>query len=366
MAIIGTEFGLPTSSIQLTISTFLAGLALGQLGWGSVSDHFGRRGPLLAGLGLFVLASVGCALATSLDQLLAARLMQGIGASAGQVLSRAVISDRFQGRGAARMLTSQQLVMGLGPMFAPLIGAALLLIGSWRLIFWALACLGISITILVMLRVRESRSAETLALARSERRHVAYWRLLRNSHVLAHVVGGGLTSAAFLSWLGGSAMLLQDEWGWSPQQMALLFALCGGLIIGISQLNRIFLSYAEPATIRDVGICWAIALAVIGLLCWSTGFGGRAAIVGCIIGALACHALVSANNQASALVLDRLRGGSLSALLGASTFLAGAIATWGISHFAPRGGVVLITSILGFYGTALAVNLLPRATLRLR
>ncbi len=134
---ITSDMGSSPAAVQLTITATLAGLALGQLLIGSISDAMGRRKPLLAGLALYVIASIGIVFVTSVEALTALRFIQGLGASAGMVLSMAIVRDRFEGIQVGKALARLMLVVGVAPSIAPLIGAQFLRLGSWRYMFVA-------------------------------------------------------------------------------------------------------------------------------------------------------------------------------------------------------------------------------------
>ncbi|WP_293682937.1 MFS transporter, partial [uncultured Phenylobacterium sp.] len=129
---IGASLRASPGQAQATVAAFLAGMALGQIFYGPWSDRVGRRIPILAGIAIFTLASIGCAMAATIDQLLVGRFVQALGACAGGVVSRAVVRDQFSHTETARMLSLMMLIMGIAPILAPLIGSLLLVVGGWR------------------------------------------------------------------------------------------------------------------------------------------------------------------------------------------------------------------------------------------
>src|SRR5256885_7613264 len=151
------EFAASTARVQHTVSAYLFGMGLGQLAFGPLTDRFGRKRPLLLGLGLFALASAGCALAHSIDSFALLRFAQALGGSAGMVVIRAVIRDRFDAIQSARVLSLMMLVMGVAPILAPLAGGWLLLDGSWHWIFGLLAAYALLCVALVFFFLEESQ-----------------------------------------------------------------------------------------------------------------------------------------------------------------------------------------------------------------
>src|SRR4051812_28931288 len=136
------EFGTSSSAVQLSLSVYFIGIALGQAIYGPLSDRHGRRPPLFVGLALFVAGSLGCALAANVGALVSFRFVQALGGCAPLVIPRAVVRDLFDERNSVRMLSVLMLVMGLAPILAPLIGGQMLEYLGWRSIFWAYAAYG--------------------------------------------------------------------------------------------------------------------------------------------------------------------------------------------------------------------------------
>ena len=142
LPVLGVEFGASAGHVQLSVASFFLGLAVGQGFYGPLSDRFGRTRPLYAGLFLFVVASIGCALAPSIDFLIGVRFFQALGACSGQVIARAVVRDLFEPREAVQIYSLLVLVMGVSPVLAPLLGGQILQWFPWRTIFWVIATLG--------------------------------------------------------------------------------------------------------------------------------------------------------------------------------------------------------------------------------
>ncbi|HMP62501.1 MAG TPA: MFS transporter, partial [Phenylobacterium sp.] len=150
---IGQDFQAGAAGVQITVAAFFAGMALGQFFYGPASDRFGRRAPILVGVTIYVAASAACALATSVDMLIAARFVQALGGCAGGVVARAVVRDRFDHTETARMLSLLTLIMGIAPIVAPLLGGLILQVAGWRAIFWTLALFGAVVGLVTLLRL---------------------------------------------------------------------------------------------------------------------------------------------------------------------------------------------------------------------
>jgi DHA1 family bicyclomycin/chloramphenicol resistance-like MFS transporter len=317
-----------SAQAQSTVAAFLAGMAIGQLLYGPASDRFGRRPPLILGGVIFVATSALCALASSAPLLIGARFLQAFGACSGSVIARAIVRDRFDHTDTARILSLMMLVMGLAPIFAPLLGGALLGLGGWRAIFWVITGFGALLAIAILLRLKESRSAETAAHARSEHPVQAYMSLLGRPRLIGYALAGALNGATLFTYISSSPDLLIGAYHISPQAFGWVFGVNGAGVIGANQLNRRLLRRRTP----DEVLAWAswLAVATAGLLALAavSGVGGRWSVLPLLFLVLASYGLMQGNTMAGALNVDPRRAGSISALLGSLSFAAGAVAAW--------------------------------------
>lgn len=321
---IGADLRAPSAEIQSTVAAFLAGMAIGQLFYGPASDRFGRKPPILLGLAIFVAASAGCALAASGEMLVALRFVQALGACAGAVVARAVIRDTFDHTETARMLSLMTLIMGLAPIFAPLLGGLLLTVGGWRSLFWVMAGAGALLALAVALRMQESRSAETAAHARAEHPLRAYASLLSQRRLVGYAAAGALNGAVLFTYIGSSPELLIGTYGISPRAFGWVFGINAVAVIGASQLNRRLLRRWTPDAVlgraSQFGVLAALLLAAAAV----TGIGERWSVLPLLFLVLGSYGLMQGNTMAGALSIDPRRAGSISALLGAFAFATGA------------------------------------------
>jgi DHA1 family bicyclomycin/chloramphenicol resistance-like MFS transporter len=343
---IGRDLGSSTQSIQATVASFMVGIATGQLFWGAVSERLGRRLPLLIGFSAFLVATFVCAIAGNSEVLLVARLCQGLSACAGMVLARAIISDGYEGKAAATVLTWQHLIMGIAPIFAPLIGGLLLVTLGWRSIFWVLLLAAGALMAALWAKLPESQSATAAAHARTETRLAAYWAIIRNRRLFAHVLAGGLSAAMLMTWYTGASPLFEEDFGWSPALSSWVFGILGVTIIGATQLNRPLLARFVPRQIVEGAMVGGMAVLVLGLVLTLAHPPGVHAITaaGLILG-VTTFGFISANNQACALGLDRLRGGSISALIGAGNYGIGAVISSGVTLLPATSGATMLAAM---------------------
>ncbi len=328
------EFSTSAAVVQLSLSVYFIGMALGQAVYGPLSDRHGRRPPLFVGIALFVIGSLGCALAPNVGTLVFFRFLQALGGCAPLVIPRAVVRDLFDERDSVRMLSVLMLVMGLAPILAPLVGGQMLKYFGWRSIFWAYVAYGRVLLLVVALGLEES-----LPLERRTRQPLAavmhtYVRLLSDWRYMGYVLAGGLVFAGLLAYISGSPFIFIELHRISPQRFGFFFGSNAIGIIGASQVNR-FLVHRYTARQILQAVLWITLTASIGLLLAAyTPDAGLVAIVIPLWFFIAMHGIVSPNTTALAMGPYGGVAGSASALLGTVQFLLGAAAGSLISAFA--------------------------------
>ena len=358
---IAAGFHVPTAAAQATIASFLAGLAIGQLFYGPASDRWGRRWPLIGGGALYVVASIVCATAPSLPVLVAARFVQALGGCAGTVIGRAVVRDLFDHRNAARVLSLLMLVMGAAPIVAPLAGGALVAAYGWRAIFWILTGFGVLMTVAVIVYLQESRSAETAAQARSEHPFRAYLALLRQPVLVGYMLAGGLNSAALFAYISASPGLLITTYGIPPARFGWVFGANAVGLIGMSQVNGHLLRHYTPERILSMARMVSLVFAVVLTLDAFTGLGGMYGVLVPLFFVLGSFGFMGANTTAAGLNVDPVRAGSISSLMGVTTFGLGAAASAMISAFHDVGPrPMALTVLLAISGSAVALYTLAQ------
>ncbi|MFF5854381.1 multidrug effflux MFS transporter [Streptomyces sp. NPDC012751] len=318
------------ATVQLTLTACLAGMALGQLVVGPMSDRWGRRRPLLAGLAVYVLATALCAVAPNVETLVAFRLAQGLAGAAGIVIARAVVRDLYDGVAMARFFSTLMLISGVAPIAAPLIGGQILRVTDWRGVFVVLAVVGAVLAVVVWRRL-----PETLPAAERNRGGVgpalrAMRGLLADLPFTGYTLAGGFAFAALFAYISASPFVIQEIYGASPQTFSLLFGVNSvGLMIAGQVNGKVLVGRVSLDKVLAVGLT-AIVLAATALLLLSAGvFGevGLAPVAAALFVLMSAMGLTLPNAQSLALLRTRHAAGSASALLGTSSFLVGAIAT---------------------------------------
>ncbi|MEU8591260.1 multidrug effflux MFS transporter [Streptomyces sp. NPDC048664] len=325
-----TSLHAPAATVQLTLTGCLAGMALGQLLVGPMSDRWGRRRPLLTGLVIYIVATALCAIAPSVQALVAFRLLQGLAGAAGIVIARAVVRDLYDGVAMARFFSTLMLISGAAPIVAPLIGGQILRVTDWRGVFVVLTAVGVALTALVWVRLPETLAPERRRGGGAREAFRAMRSLLADRAFAGYTLAGGFAFAALFAYISASPFVVQEIYGASPQTFSLLFGLNSVGLVAAGQINgKILVGRVALDKVLATGLA-VVTLAATTLLLLSTGVLGRTGLVPV---AVALFVLMSAmgltlpNTQALALMRTREHAGAASALLGTSSFLIGAVAS---------------------------------------
>ena len=320
------DYGTSAAAVQLTLSTFFVGMALGQLFFGPLSDRIGRRPTILIGCAVYVAASLFCALAPTIEALVAGRFFQALGCCAAMVTCRAIVRDRYDHRDSARIFSLLMLVLAIAPLLAPTVGGWIAAAAGWHAVFYAFVAVGVAISAAVGLRLDESRSAATAQAARGQDVLSAYARLLGHKRLIGYLLVGAANGATLFSYIAASPDLVVNSWGFSESQFGLVFAAIAVGVVGSSQVNRQLLKHRSP----DAILAWAtLGAAAAGVALWLVAlFDAPVPVVlAAVFVALSSNGLIAANASAGALNVDPLRAGAISGLMGGINFGMGAAAS---------------------------------------
>lgn len=350
------DLGASASTGQLTLTGCMLGLAAGQLFTGPLSDSLGRRRPLLTGLVGYIAASLACAFAPSIWALIGLRLIQGMLGGAGVVIARAIVRDLFDGAVAARVFALLMAVMGVAPVFAPLVGGQVLAITSWRGIFVVLAAIGVPLLLVTLLWLPETLAPEHRHGGGLRSTLRTFGRLLHDRDFAAPAASLALGSSAMFAYIAGASFVLEDIYGVSAQGFSLVFAANSAGLIGFSQLGGRLVGRVGPAVLLRAGLLGLVA-GSLGTLIVTLAHLGLAPLLVALFVVLCSVGLVYPNATAVALAEREGALGSASALLGMGQFGSGAL-------IAPLVGVagshdaLPMAILIAVCGTAaLAVNL---------
>lgn len=345
---IATALSADAAAVQRTLNVYMIGFAFSQLIYGPLSDRFGRRPLLLVGVGIYIAASIACGLAQSVDQLVAFRFLQAVGASCGPVLGRAVVRDYFTREEAARIMSWIISVMALAPILAPMFGGLIVTWADWRMNFWVLALFSGIVMVAVLLFLGESNrhkdptATDFGAIAKN------FGMMLHHRIYVGFLVTNVFMFGGLFAWLTGSSFVLIDRMGMSPMNY--------GIAFGIASVG--FLSGAQTAArlVRRLGIermcvggagCAAVGGLAILVLLWA-GFETPVAVMGPTIVYFFGMGITVPNIQAGAVSPFPRNAGAASSLIG-------------LFQYASAGAVTLVLGHLGFDPALLMATLMGLA-----
>ncbi|MBL6454501.1 multidrug effflux MFS transporter [Belnapia sp. T6] len=356
---IAAGLGTDAARVQATLATFFAGMSLAQLVFGPLTDRFGRRPPLLAGLAIFVLGSVGCGLTEEIGWLSLWRFVQGLGGCAGMVTARAIVRDVSEGTATIRLMSRLMLVVTLAPILAPSIGGLLLGWGGWRAIFWALVIYGAGLALVVGLVL-----PETLPPERRRREGLAgvlmvYGRMLGTRRFMGLVLSGVLPMAGMFAYIAGSPFVFMELHGVAPGWYGLLFGANAVGIMAVSQLNAMLSQRHPPERVLLWGL---LSMATAGVLLALFSRSDHVWLVALpLFVFVASIGMVMPIAAALAMSSQGRAAGSASALIGTLQFGGGAISGALVGAFydgtaLPMAAVIAVSGIAGLASRLLLVR----------
>ncbi|MEC2265708.1 Bcr/CflA family efflux MFS transporter [Bacillus subtilis] len=355
---IAEDLSASASLVQLSLTACLVGLTIGQLIVGPVSDAQGRRKPLLICIFLFALSSLFCALSPIITTLVAARFLQGFTASAGLVLSRAIVRDVFTGRELSKFFSLLMVITAVAPMVAPMTGGAILLLpfATWHTIFHVLMIIGFLLVLLIALRLKETLPPEKRIPSSIGTSVKTMGSLLKDRSFMGYALTVGFIHGGSFAYVSGTPFVYQDIYGVSPQVFSILFGINGlAIISGSFIIGRFGGIIHEKSLLRIAVITAMIATAV--LLTMTMIHGPLATLVISIFIYMITIGMVLTSTFTLAMEKQGHRAGSASALLGMLPLLLGSIVSplVGINETTavPMGAIMFVTAVIGslaFFG----------------
>jgi len=317
-----------SSAVQFSLAAFFVGMALGQAFYGPMADRFGRKRPLYAGISLYVLASLGCALAPNIGTLIALRFVQAVGGCAGIIIARAMVRDLFDREASAKVFSLLTLVLGVAPILAPLLGGYVLKLYGWRAIFGILVVFGMACLIVSALGLRETLPESARHSHSSPIRGALriYGQLLADRRFNGYALAGGIAQAGLFAYISGSPFVFIKLYGVSEQAYGFFFGANAFGLIAASQINHRLLARWKSDAIFSRTVMIVAGFALWLLLMSATGWGGLWGLMPPLFGFVASLGFSFPNAIAGAMAHQAERAGSASALLGTIQFGAATIA----------------------------------------
>lgn len=353
---IADDLGVSDAQVQLSLTTCLIGLALGQLICGPLSDRWGRRRPAIAGVAAYAVISLMIALSPSAPVLIGLRLAQGLAGGVGVVVARAVVRDLYSGTAAAKFFSRLTLVFGVAPIAAPSLGSAVLGVTSWHGIFVALGVIAVLLTLLIVAKLPETLPVERRSpgglgdVARTAR------TIFTDRVFIGYALAQSFAFAAMFSYIAGSSFVFQDGYGVSPALFSVLFGVNACGLIALSQANGYLLDRSGPRRLLIVILVVEVAAGVAVLA--SSLFGVLVALAASLFVLVSTVGVVTPNSTALALDRHPERAGTAAALLGGIQWVvAAAVAPLVGLIGAPGLGVPMAIVVLACAVLALVAGL---------
>lgn len=261
---ISEAFGTTTAAVQISLSTFLGGFAIGQLFWGPLADRFGRKKPILLSLAIFIVASFACIYVKTIEQLWVMRFIQAIGGCGGIVISRAVVTDYFEKSNTLKIYSLLALIMGVAPIIAPVLGNEVLKLFHWEGLFEAMGILGILLFLLTIFCLPETYKKSEVKTNGNVFKD--YLKILRIRKFVIYALIAGIVNGALMIYVANGPFLIMEKGGFSSNGFSLIFAINAfGLMIA-SYLTNILQKYIPTNKLVKYALLFMFAMSSVLLV----------------------------------------------------------------------------------------------------
>ncbi len=328
---IAADFNSPLEKVQLSLTSFFIGIAFGQVIYGPLLDRYGRKKPLLVGLGIYIVASILCVFTRDINHLIFLRFLQALGSCGGMVGARAMVTDYYNSREAARVFSLLMLVIGISPILAPSAGALFLNYLDWHYIFLLLALMATLIFVGTLFLLPETYSGNKELSLAPKSIVKTFWSVLSNKVFITYCLIGSIASSGTYAYLAGSSFVIQKHFGLNKSEYGLAFAFVASAMVLATQLNRWLLRNNTSADISKYANIWQAAVGVSMIIVLATGILSLPILLALIFFFLLGYGFIFPNTSAIALSEMRHLAGSASALLGCFQMALGALSSATVS-----------------------------------
>ncbi|MBJ7483670.1 Bcr/CflA family efflux MFS transporter [Brevundimonas sp.] len=346
-------------AMGLTLSLFMAGFALAPIAYGAVSDRLGRKAPLILGLLLFTLGGLGCAFASSVDMLLIARVVQGMGAGVGPTLAFAASRDRLQGTAMHRRLAALGMLLGIAPVIAPSLGAAILSLSDWRAIYAVLTALGAILVLWVSFGFEETWPAERRSNAAAPSGRRLFARIFSRIPLQNGAIRG-LSAGSMFAYVAGSPLLFVGAYGVSSHIYAGLFACTALGIVAGSAVSGALGKRLGGRHLIGGGLILATGAPAVALALILLGGPSLQSITICLVTATFGYGLITPAATQAALEPMGDLAGLASALLNTFQMACMALASLLVAATSDVAGIVAAPAVMVLFSAASLLAFLSR------
>lgn len=312
------------SQVALSLTSYFVGISIGQLFYGPITDKFGRKKPLIFGLSLFLLASIGCALSPDINWLIAMRVVLALGGCVGMVVSRAVVRDLFPVSEIAKIFSILMLIVGVAPILAPTIGGWVLTVSSWRTIFYFLTAFSFILIVCVFFFLPESKNPNRAKSLKAKDVLKDYADVLKEKTFLYYALASSIAMAGMFAYISGSPFVFMKFHSFTEQQYGWVFGgNAMGFIIG-SQMNRVLLNKFTSLQVITISGVILVGISILMFVLFGLNVLSPAILIAMIFTFLFSLGLLVPNCTALALAPFTYNAGSASALIGFIQMITGA------------------------------------------
>ncbi|MEO0041696.1 MAG: hypothetical protein RL329_1144 [Bacteroidota bacterium] len=349
---IAADLHVTVDTVSYSLASFFVGISLGQLIYGPLLDRYGRKKPLIVGLILYIIASVGCALAHTIEMLIIFRFFQALGGCGGIVAPRAIVRDAFPVSESAKIFSTLILILGVSPIIAPTVGSYLITTLGWQSVFWVQGMMGVLLLVLVVFFLTETKQPDPSISLLPKPILKSFLYVLQSPQFFVYTFAASLVSAGIYAYLSGSPLVFMQLFKVSKEQYGLIF---GGLAAGLvfsSQLNRLLLQYYSCEQIIKITL-WVqtfigICLCASSLMGWLNVYNS----IILIFLFLCCQGFSFPNASALSMAPFKKEAGTASALMGALQMGFGALAAGMVGFLSdgtslPMTGVMATCAVMG-------------------
>lgn len=349
---IAADLHVTVDAVSYSLSSFFIGISLGQLIYGPLLDRFGRKKPLMIGLVIYVVASLGCAIAHTIEMLIIFRFLQALGGCVGMVAPRAVVRDIFPVSESAKIFSTLILILGVSPIIAPTIGSYMIVSLGWQSVFWLQSFMGVLLLIAVVFLLPESKQPDPTFSLKPAPIISSFWNVFKTPQFLTYTLAASLVSAGVYAYLSGSPFVFMKIFKVNEQQYGWIFGFLAAGLIMSSQLNNLLLNkFSSERIIKTtllIQTTIGVLLCVSSIMGWLTLFN---AIV-LIFLFLCCQGFSFPNAAALSMAPFKKEAGTASVLMGAFQMGFGSLAAALVGYMSngtsvPMTGVMAGCAVLG-------------------
>ncbi|ADB39358.1 multidrug effflux MFS transporter [Spirosoma linguale] len=340
------------SQVQLSLTAYLVGISVGQLLYGPLLDRFGRKLPLYAGLMVYFIASIGCAFSSSIEMLIAMRLLQALGGCVGLVAAQALVRDLFPVGEIAQVFSLLTLVVAVSPMIAPTVGGYATVAFGWHSIFVILAIITLLMLVGVYFVLPNGKAPDASLSLRPKAVMGSFYTVLKQPQFLTYALVGGIATSAPFAYLAGSSDVFMNIYHVSAQEYGWIFAFLAIALIGPTQLNRFLLRRFSNEQIIFATLIYQTVVGLLLVLGTWAGWYGQYGLIGMLFLFLGGQGITNPNASALSLAPFSRHAGSAAALMGSFRMGFGSLVSASVSLLhnntaIPMVGIMTACIILG-------------------